>query len=478
MDTDPRLTLLLIFICSLGAINGAENESVTAVPLETTSPVTETVEGNHTQLEYLATTEVPIFATASTTQPSESLSEEEAAGEGCLSISRSQVSRKNIAAAIEKLGMRLLQNLEMAPDQPNIIISPLSISLALSQLALGAANETEELLMHHLHDHTLPCYHQSLRNVLLQLRNNDLQIATRIFLRQGFEPKEEFIHESQRFYGCDAAVVESLEQINNWVENATNGKMTNFLTALPPNMLLMLINAIHFKGQWKAQFDPRFTSRGVFYLNENSMVDVDIMEAAKHPLSFYIDDELEAQVARFPFLNHMSLLVVMPVSGQVNMSSMAEKLNISNMYERLPRERVVQVKIPKFKLEYTQELQDVFIKLGLGAMFTNPNLADISDGPLLVSSVLHKSSLEINEDGAEAFAATTVVISRASNPVFHLTQPFFIALMDDALQVPIFMGVINNPNPDAPIIPRGEPGDKLGYPLDKNHLGSFGGPPK
>lgn len=56
--------------------------------------------------------------------------------------------------------------------------------------------------------------------------------------------------------------------------------------------------------------------------------------------------------------------MVMPVSGQVNMSSMAEKLNISNMYERLPRERVVQVKIPKFKLEYTQELQDVFIKLG------------------------------------------------------------------------------------------------------------------
>lgn len=124
--------------------------------------------------------------------------------------------------------MQLLQNLEATPDQPNIIISPLSISLALSQLALGkhirpikahctftasplsfvsnfsqfmatwrcphsvialflagAVNETRELLMQHLHEHTLPCYHQSLCNILTGLRNNDLQITTQIFLRQG-----------------------------------------------------------------------------------------------------------------------------------------------------------------------------------------------------------------------------------------------------------------------------------------------------
>lgn len=113
-------------------------------------------------------------------------------------------------------------------------------------------------------------------------------------------------------------------------------------------------------------------------------------------------------------------------------------------------------------------------------MFSSPNLAEMADGPLLVSSVMHKSSMEINEEGAEAAAATTVVISRASNPVFHLTQPFFFALMDDMTQVPIFMGVINNPNPEAAILQRGEFGskDKVGYPIDKNHVGSFGGPPK
>lgn len=468
---DPHLTLLFFFICSMGAINAevSENGSITTVP-----PVVHSTEavGDH---EQAVTTEVPSEVTRAPSGADEAPTEE-VDEEGCLS--KSPLSRKKIATAIEKLGMKLLQNLDTTPEQPNIIISPLSIALGLSQLALGAVNETEGLLMQHLHDHALPCYHQALRHVLAQLRNNDLQLATRIFLRQGFEPKQEFIDKSEQFYGSDAAVVESLEQINEWVDKATKGKMNNFLTALPPNMLLMLINAIHFKGQWQTQFDPRFTSRGVFYLDENKMVDVEVMEAAKHPISIFIDNELEAQVARFPFLNSMSLLVVMPVSGHVNISTMAAKLNLSNIYERLPREKAVQVKIPKFKLEYSQELQEVLMKLGLGDVFQKPNLADISDGPLLVSSVQHKSIIEINEEGAEAAAATTVVISRASNPVFHLIQPFFIALMNDALQLPVFMGVINNPSPGAPIIQRAEPADKSGNPVDKTNPGTFGGPPK
>lgn len=188
------------------------------------------------------TTEAPVFGTAVTSRP-DGGSSADVEDKDCRSIGRSQESREAIAAAIQKLGVRLLQNLETTPEQPNVIISPFSISLALSQLSLGmhvllqlirdtfslnslyfytyiiilfdelcqqlaqvyshletvtvliqllhslftgAVNETLELLMHHLHEHSLPCYHESLHNVLVQLRNNDLQIATRIFMRQGY----------------------------------------------------------------------------------------------------------------------------------------------------------------------------------------------------------------------------------------------------------------------------------------------------
>ncbi|XP_078102043.1 serpin peptidase inhibitor, clade F (alpha-2 antiplasmin, pigment epithelium derived factor), member 2b [Sander vitreus] len=465
---DLRLTLLLICLCSQGVTNAevAENDSIPLVPLIPLMP-------SHPREKVENESAVPPGTTNTPEAPLiNGNSSEEEQDEVCLSVK----GREAIAAAIQKLGVQLLQNLETTPEQPNVIISPLSISLALSQLALGAVNETEKLLMYHLYKNTLSCYHESLHSILGKLRNSDLQIATRIFLHQGFEPKQDFVRESQRLYDSVPAVLESLQQINDWVENATKGKMTGFLSSLPPNLLLMLINAVHFKGEWKARFDPRFSSRGVFYLDDKHMVDVEVMEDAKHPLSLITDNELEAQVARFPFQKSKSLLVVMPQSGQVNVSSLSAKLNISDLYHRLPKERAVQVKVPKFKLEYAQDLQEVFTKLGLGGMFSSPNLAGIADGPLLVSSVMHKSCMEINEEGAEAAAATTVVISRASNPVFHLSQPFLFALMDDMTQVPIFMGVINNPNPGAPILQRGEFGskDKVVFPIDKNHVG----PPK
>nr|XP_040035916.1 serpin peptidase inhibitor, clade F (alpha-2 antiplasmin, pigment epithelium derived factor), member 2b [Gasterosteus aculeatus aculeatus]XP_040035925.1 serpin peptidase inhibitor, clade F (alpha-2 antiplasmin, pigment epithelium derived factor), member 2b [Gasterosteus aculeatus aculeatus] len=477
---DLRLTLLLIGLCSQGVTNAelAVKDSVPLIPLMPSHPVEKVENGSAAQPSAANTPEATLLAPAITNKPDGSSSEGDRE-DNCPSLGRSQESRDAIAAAVQRLGVQLLQNLETTPEQPNVIISPLSISVALSQLALGAVNETEELLMHHLHENTLPCYHQSLHNVLAQLRDNELQIATRIFLRQGFKPKQNFVDESKRLYDSEPAVFETLHQINDWVENATNGKVTDFLPALPPNLLLMLINAVNFKGEWKARFDPRFTSKGVFYLDNERMVDVEVMEDAKHPLSLFMDNELEAQVASFPFLKSMSLLVVMPTSGQVNVSSLAAKLNISDLYHRLPKERAVQVKVPKFKLEYAQELKDVFIKLGLGDVFSSPNLADMADGPLLVSSVMHKSIMEINEEGAEAAAATTVVISRSSNPVFHLTKPFFFAVMDDTTQVPIFMGVINNPNPDVPIFKR-EVGSKdlAGFQVDKSYVGSFSGAPK
>ncbi|KAG9342068.1 hypothetical protein JZ751_017065 [Albula glossodonta] len=365
-----------------------------------------------------------------------------------------------VGGAIMKLGLKLLQTLQTSPEQPNTIISPLS-----------AVNETEELLLSALHADALPCYHKSLRSLLQQLHNNALQVATRLYLGPGFKVKSAFEKESMRMYKSDVVPLTGIEEVNEWVEDATKGKITNFLSSLPPNLALMLINAVHFKGQWQARFNPRFTSKELFYVDDREVVPVDMMLGPKYPLSMLLDSETDSLVARFPFKQHMSLLVVMPILGQVNVSAIAAKLNISDLYARLPRPRAMQVKLPKFKLEYSQDLQQAFISMGLGELFTGPNLAGIAEGPLLVSSVQHKSSLELNEEGAEAAAATSMVILR-SNPSFTLNQPFFFALMDDNTQTPLFLGVIKNPNPEAVPMqvggPTGAGKDKLSFADKKN----------
>lgn len=100
-------------------------------------------------------------------------------------------------------------------------------------------------------------------------------------------------------------------------------------------------------------------------------------------------------------------------------------------------------------------------------LFSKPKLGRISDGPLFVSSVQHMSSVEINEEGAEAVAATSVVISR-SNLSFTVNQPFFFAIMDDSSQTPLFMGVITNPNPAAStIVTSPDDSEKMGFSDDK-----------
>lgn len=119
---------------------------------------------------------------------------------------------------------------------------------------------------------------------------------------------------------------------------------------------------------------------------------------------------------------------------------------------------------------------------GLGELFANPNLSGISDTPLQVSSVQHKTSLEVTEEGAEAAAATSVSISR-SNPTFSVNQPFFFALMDDLSLMPVFVGVVTNPNPEAqPMESSPSRPDKMGFPfpdkLDKQYLHSNSHPPK
>lgn len=471
MDT-RMLALLLLCLCSQGQSDEGPSENGTGspdkIPLVPLIPLLPAFSGK----DPLSTNS----SEAGLNPSPESSEEEDDDLKDCGDVNSGAKARRAVGGAIMKLGLDLLKTLKDSPEEPNTIISPLSISLALSQLALGAVNETEQLLLQALHVESLPCYHKVLRGLLKQLQRGVLKVATRLYLKPGFKVKEDFAKESLNMYKSDTVPFVSLEELNTWVEEATKGTITNFLSSLPADFIIMLINAVHFKGQWQARFDTRFTSKDIFFLSDKEVVHVDMMLGPKYPLSLLIDADLDAMVAMFPFKQGMSLLVVMPSSGHVNVSAIGSKLNTTDLYSRLGRPRTMQVKMPKLKLEYSKELQEAFTQMGLGQLFTSPNLVKMGDGSLVVSSVLHKSSLELNEEGAEAAAATSVIISR-SNPTFSVNQPFFFALMDDETQTPLFLGVIRNPNPAAPVMQIGgsSGSDKM---ADKSNGAAFNHSPK
>uniref|UniRef100_A0A3Q0R5N7 Serpin domain-containing protein n=1 Tax=Amphilophus citrinellus TaxID=61819 RepID=A0A3Q0R5N7_AMPCI len=353
-------------------------------------------------------------------------------------------AHRAIGEATEQLGLQLLENLPVSPQQPNIILSPLSIAFALGQLTLGARNETEKLLLKTLHARGLACYHHALGSLVPHFSHTSLEVAARMYLRPGFKVKSSFVEDSLARYQSQPVPLVSVEEVNQWVENVTNGHIPNFLESVPHDVVLMLMNAVYFKGQWQTQFDPQATSKGEFYLDSQNFVSVDMMKSAQYPLRLMYDAKLEAQVTpRTNVISHLYVEINFPFKG----NTMLPKLNISDLYRSLPQEKPMQVNLPKVKLQYHQELQAALTNMGLGSLFSGPDLSGISDQPLTVTGVRHASTIELSEEGVEA-SATTVVTSMRSVSFFSVNSPFLFALVDDASLAPLFMGIVTNPAPD------------------------------
>ncbi|XP_033027957.1 alpha-2-antiplasmin isoform X2 [Lacerta agilis] len=359
-----------------------------------------------------------------------------------------------VAEAVMKLGADLLRQVELENSKGNLFFSPLSIGLALAHLALGAANETEEQLLKALHMESVPCPHQALRTVSQHLSQTTLSIAARLYLQKGFPVKEQFLEDSEKFYRAKPATLSGdseadLAAINTWVKDATHGQIPTMLTELPASVVMLLLNAVYFQGFWKNKFDPLLTEPDTFYLDDEFTVSVEMMRARGYPLSWFTLEAQDVQVARFPFKGNTSFVAILPNHPERNFSRLLSDLSQANFQSHFPKERPTMVKMPKLYLQHHLDLEQALSQLGLGELFSAPNFHPITEGPLVVSSVQHRATLEISEAGVEASAATSVSMFRSFS-AFNLNQPFLFIIQEDTTGIPLFLGAIRNPNPSAP----------------------------
>ncbi|PKK23711.1 serpin peptidase inhibitor, clade F (alpha-2 antiplasmin, pigment epithelium derived factor), member 2, transcript variant X1 [Columba livia] len=360
---------------------------------------------------------------------------------------------QRLAGGLMRFSINLLREAQVESNGTNVILSPLSIALALSHLALGAANQTEKHLLAAMHLQSVPCLHHVLGTLRRRFTESTLSLASRLYLQKGFEVKDKFLEDSEKFYGAKPMTLsgmgeDDLVAINTWVKEATNGQIPTFLQQLPANTVLLLLNAIHFHGVWRNKFDANFTGPDVFHLDSKFMVPVEMMKAQRYPLSWFTLESQDIQVAKFPFQSNMSFVVIVPNQYTWNLSHVLENFPYEQLCRLFPREVPTTVKIPKIKLDYQLELNKVLSQMGLQELFTSPNLQKISDEPLFVSSVQHQSTLELKEDGVEASAATSVAVSRSVS-AFSLDQPFVFIIFEDETGIPLFIGSVQNPNPNA-----------------------------
>ncbi|KAM4844422.1 alpha-2-antiplasmin isoform 4-T4 [Thomomys bottae] len=359
-----------------------------------------------------------------------------------------------LAQAMMAFTVDLFSMVAQTSSSPNLVLSPLSVALALSHLALGAQNQTLRSLQQVLHADSEPCLPHLLSHLCQNLSPGTFRLAARMYLQKGFPIKENFLEQSKQLFGAKPMKLtesqeEDLANINQWVKEATEGKIEDFLSELPENTVLLLLNAIHFQGFWKNKFDPSFTQRDSFHLDEKSTVPVDMMQAHLYPLRWFLLEQPEIQVAHFPFKNNMSFVVMMPTHFEWNVSQILANLSWDTLNQPSLREKPTKVQLPKLHLKHQQDLVTTLSQLGLHQLFQAPDLRGISDEKLVVSSVQHQSTLELSEAGVEAAAATSTAMSRMSLSSFSVNRPFLFFILEDTTGLPLFVGSVRNPNPSA-----------------------------
>uniref|UniRef100_A0A224XIX2 Putative serine proteinase inhibitor n=1 Tax=Panstrongylus lignarius TaxID=156445 RepID=A0A224XIX2_9HEMI len=306
----------------------------------------------------------------------------------------------------------------------NLIVSPISVQivLALAYTGAGGNTATEIAKVLHLPDNLQDVLEEH-KLLLEQLQNPVLNLATKIFIEKTLNVKPEFQEGASKYFQSGAGLLSfkadpegSRKEINQWVEQKTNKKITELLAegVVDSSTRMLLTNAIHFKANWESKFNTKLTKDGDFYITPDNKVTVKMMfQSARFPFKHH--PELKAKILELPYENgEFKMVIILPdeIDGLTEVGNRLSTLNLAEILLSLYYV-AVDVKLPKFKLEKAMELKDPLKQLGIKDLFDQSaaDLSGIADG-LFVSAVLQKAFIEINEQG------TAVAVAAASGKMF------------------------------------------------------------
>ena len=370
-------------------------------------------------------------------------------------------TRREISQAHNAFGFDLFKTLVEAERNNNIFISPSSIALALSMVYNGAKGETKDAIEKTLRFKDLDIStinQQSLRLINL-LKNPDpkveLSIANSVWARKGIEVRQDFLTTVRKYYNAEISTIDfkdpsAVRTINSWISKNTKGKIPQIVETIPTDMVMYLINAVYFKGSWTTEFDKKLTQERLFTPANGAPKNHPLMRQT-HVLPYLETETFQSVNLPHGQNKRLSMYVFLPR----NLETFIKGFDIKAWDNWMTKYETIEgtILLPRFKMEYAKELRPVLTKLGMGAAFQNDaDLSGISDKERSkMSEVVHKTYVDVNEEGTEAAAATsvgrTVTSFEPQRKTFYMevNRPFFFAIRDNQNQEILFMGIVNNP---------------------------------
>ncbi len=369
-----------------------------------------------------------------------------------------------IVEADNEFGFELFQNIYASEkDRENIMVSPLSVSLALAMTYNGANGETKTamektLKLYGLTTNEINTSYQTLVNALKSLDSKViLEIANAIYYQNSFLVEPDFIANNENYFHAEVSALDftspnALKTINNWVADNTNNKIEKILDEISGDQVMFLLNAIYFKGIWSSKFDKKDTEKKAFHLENNSVVQTDFMKQTNSVL--YTANNLFRAI-QLPYgQGNYNMFVLLPNEDKT-LQDIIDNLSSDNweLWQESFFETNADIEFPKLKFEYEIKLNDVLSEMGMGIAFTDgANFSGINkNGGLRIDYVKHKSFIEVNEEGTEAAAVTVVAIELTAagthtNVQFVVNRPFLFAIAEKSTGAILFMGTVKNPH--------------------------------
>lgn len=362
-------------------------------------------------------------------------------------------------------GVELFKNMyKHETKHENIMVSPLSVSLALAMTYNGANGETKTAMEKALRLHGLSTeeINESYYNLMNALTSLDvkvqIELANAIYHDEGFHVEENFVSSNNKYYNALVTPLDfgnqqqSLQTINGWVKEKTHDKITSILDGIEPDQVMFLLNAIYFKGIWQTEFNKESTKPFPFTTGKGETVQAATMQKTD-VVPYYRNDLFSAITLNYGKGNY-NMIVFLPNEGN-DLNDLTESLDAENWESwvgSLNNSRKVAVRLPRFGYAYEKELNDVLTDMGMGIAFTgDADFSGISTlERLLIDFVRHKTFIEVNEEGTEAAAVTAVGMRLVSvgpdDPIpFIVDKPFMYAITEKSTGAVLFMGTVKNP---------------------------------
>ena len=332
--------------------------------------------------------------------------------------------------------LKIFQEINKINKGKNIMVSPFSIYHIVSLTANGAANKTLEQMLSalcHKDKNEMNQDNKLISSAIMSFKS--AEIANAVFTK--FKPVDSFM-EMVKVYKAKVDLLKDAAQVNTWCKNATHEKIPEIIDSLSDDDVMVLINAIYFKGIWQKSFDINKTFESDF-MNFNKEPKLVKFMNITESFGYFEDEELQAISLNYTSDN-MRAFIILP-KKETDINIYIQSLTLEKYYEilkKLENKKVI-FSLPKFEINFGEELKPCFISLGMVDAFTNA--ADFSamkaDNSIKIGRIIHKTFINVDEKGTEAAAATAVVMRKKcmrpnNDPVMNVNHPFlFIIRADD-----------------------------------------------